>query len=154
MAVGGDIVFAADMGQAATAWTPALTATTTSPTLGTGGSSTGVWWREGKFIYATARFVFGTAGVAAGAGDYRISLPVAASASIVGSGALGDAPPTGTATMRDASAIGTSQGAIAQLVSATSALLLVNAGGVVGAAAPWVWALNDRINCAFVYPID
>jgi hypothetical protein len=56
--------------------------------------------------------------------------------------------------MRDASAIGTSQGAIAQLVSATSALLLVNAGGVVGAAAPWIWALNDRINCAFVYPID
>lgn len=62
-----------------TSYTPILTATTTNPTLGTGSSSVGSYARIQNFIFYRFVITFGTSGVNAGVGTYRISLPVAAS---------------------------------------------------------------------------
>lgn len=59
-------------------WTPALTATTVNPTLGTGSAAVGYYVRNGRTIHATAFLRAGTSGVAAGTGNYRVSLPVTA----------------------------------------------------------------------------
>lgn len=77
-----------------TAYTPALTAATTNPTLGTGSSATGSYLQVGKFVVATGRIAFGTSGVAAGSGRYSISLPpvtAVTSALSIGIGILTDA---------------------------------------------------------------
>ena len=79
------------VGGAWTSWTPALTATTTNPNIGTTGTALGHNVQTGKLVRFNA--VIGTAGsgIAGGTGDYRLSLPVAAKASgsalvIVGNG--------------------------------------------------------------------
>lgn len=61
---------------------PTLTASTTNPTLGTASQQLGRYKRFGKTILYQGHLQFGTAGVAAGLGVYRISLPVAANVSI------------------------------------------------------------------------
>lgn len=58
------------------AYTPALTATTTNPTLGTASVQSGRYFQIGKFVIANFAIKFGTAGAVAGSGAYRISLPV------------------------------------------------------------------------------
>ncbi len=63
-----------------TSYTPVLTATTTNPTLGTGSSSVGSYARIQDLIFYRFVITFGTSGVNAGVGTYRISLPVAAAA--------------------------------------------------------------------------
>lgn len=135
------------------AFTPALTATTTAPTLGTGGGTSGHYWREGSTVRVAERVVWGTAGVNAGSGDYRFSLPVAASGSLTASSGLGDGHPIGTATLRNNTTPGNSTGGIVQLVTSTTALILVPAGGAVGAAVPWAWGANFRINLMLSYPV-
>lgn len=67
------------IGDAWTTYTPALTATTTNPTLGTGSSAEGRYVSAGKLIIVHYRIAFGTSGTAAGSGTYLISLPVAPS---------------------------------------------------------------------------
>lgn len=80
-------------------WTPALTATTTNPTLGTGSSATGRYVSVGKTTIAQFRIIFGTSGVVVGSGTYLISLPVAPAASVsnqlVGIGQCVDASANG-----------------------------------------------------------
>ena len=61
---------------AGTSWTPVLTGTTTNPTLGTGSSQTGTWFRMGRLVVAFGRVLFGTSGAAAGSGNLNLSLPV------------------------------------------------------------------------------
>ena len=61
-----------------TSWTPALTAATTNPTLGTGSSIAGRYCQIGKLVIASFTIQFGTSGTNAGSGEYRLSLPVAA----------------------------------------------------------------------------
>jgi hypothetical protein len=63
---------------AGTAYTPALTASTTNPSLGTGGfpETTGRYSQNGKIVTGYARVAAGTTSVTAGSGTYRISLPV------------------------------------------------------------------------------
>jgi hypothetical protein len=63
-----------------TSYTPVLTATTTNPTLGTGSSATGAYARIQNLIVYNFQILFGTSGVVAGVGDYRVSLPVTANA--------------------------------------------------------------------------
>lgn len=62
-----------------TAYTPALTAETTNPTLGTGASITGSYLKVGKTVFYRIRIVAGS-GVAAGNGTYYFSLPFAVAA--------------------------------------------------------------------------
>jgi hypothetical protein len=55
----------------------ALQASTTNPTLGTGGNAFGRWNREGYTVRGTAYIVFGT-GATFGSGTYRLVLPARA----------------------------------------------------------------------------
>jgi hypothetical protein len=88
--------FITSLGGTATAWTsytPALTASTTNPTLGTGSVVAGKYKQIGKTVFGWAKLQFGTSGVAAGSGVYRISLPVTAASAesqICGAGILQD----------------------------------------------------------------
>lgn len=63
----------------ATLYTPALTALTTNPTLGSGSSASGGYFQFGSLIAFWAMINFGTSGTNAGSGQYRVSLPVPAS---------------------------------------------------------------------------
>jgi hypothetical protein len=122
-------------------WTPALTAITTDPTLGTGSSATGRYIRFGDVVLAETRIVFGTSGVAAGNGEYRVSLPVnAATASAqIGSGLIYD---SSVATYRRVAALrGALNATVAQLV----------ADSVVAHNNPWTWAASDFITVQFMY---
>lgn len=60
-----------------TAWTPTLTAVTTNPTLGSGATATGRYIElDTGLIIARFTIQFGSSGVGAGSGEYRLSLPV------------------------------------------------------------------------------
>jgi hypothetical protein len=56
-------------------YTPVLTATTTNPTLGSGGTAFGRWNKEGTNAVVAIFMKFGASGVGAGSGTYEISLP-------------------------------------------------------------------------------
>jgi hypothetical protein len=60
----------------ATAYTPILTASVTNPTLGTGASSTGLYFRIQNMIFYRFSIIFGSSGFVPGVGNYEISLPV------------------------------------------------------------------------------
>lgn len=66
-----------DLQAAWTAWTPALTAVTTNPTLGTGGATSGQYCKIGRLVTGWGYILFGTAGTNAGSGSYAVSLPFA-----------------------------------------------------------------------------
>lgn len=68
-------------------YTPTLTAASSNPTLGTGSSATGHFYRIGQQCTAMFFIKFGSAGVAAGSGLYRISPPLTAS-SVMGTPAF------------------------------------------------------------------
>jgi hypothetical protein len=60
-----------------TDWIPALTATTTNPSLGSSGNfAFGTYLPRGKHITGYGRIGFGTTGVSAGSGVYRVSVPI------------------------------------------------------------------------------
>jgi hypothetical protein len=58
------------------AYTPALRALTTNPTLGTGAIQDGRYSQTGKLVVVHVNLQFGTAGIAVGSGIYWITLPV------------------------------------------------------------------------------
>lgn len=58
------------------AYTPVLTAVTTNPVLGTGGSATATYKVVGKVVHYKGQIKFGTSGFSVGSGTYSISLPV------------------------------------------------------------------------------
>lgn len=70
----GDIRF--PPGSALTAWTPGLTSDNTDPTLGTAAVQYGRIISMGGFVFAPFHIQFGTSGVNAGVGNYRIPLPI------------------------------------------------------------------------------
>jgi hypothetical protein len=78
--VAGEVLTAADMNGIGewTSYTPILTATTTNPTLGAGSVATGSYARVQNLIVYKYFVQFGTSGVSAGTGNYKISLPVPA----------------------------------------------------------------------------
>jgi len=59
-------------------WTPTLTASTTNPSLGSGGfyQVTGRYMRLGSLVIGYALMIAGNTGVSAGSGTYRFPLPV------------------------------------------------------------------------------
>lgn len=126
-----------------TTWTPALTASTSSPTLGTGSSATGYYNQMGKVVVYWARIQFGTSGEAAGSGDYRVSLPVTAvarSGAVFGQGFLYD-DTASTAAL-----------CVARYQSTTTVDLIIgSATEVVTDANPWTWAANDYITISGTY---
>lgn len=126
-------------------YTPALTASTTSPTLGTGSFVSGAYMKVGRTIIGRARIQFGTSGTAAGSGTYRISLPVA---------------PISVATVSQVVAqgfINDASAAAFQLVScynsagATYCEMIGESISTVTEASPWAWAASDILTIQFNY---
>lgn len=147
----GSIALAADVVQAPTTYVPTLTAATTNPTLGTGSTQAGFYYRLGDWIIGEARIRFGSSGAAAGTGLYAISLPVAANATFhnIGGG-TGIASPIGSGALRDNSIPSASRPCVPYLQTATTARMLTGNGNV-DDAVPWIWAINDALNIQFMY---
>lgn len=142
----GQVLTAATMnsiGAAWETWTPALTASTTNPTLGTGSTTTGRYGRINKTVFGNCRIIFGTSGVNAGSGFYFVSLPVTAQASGVMSG-YGYIFDSSTGLVRHTAVV---------LDSTTRvSLYLENATNyAVAATNPWTWAASDQISFYFEY---
>lgn len=76
------------IGAAWETWTPALTASTTNPTLGTGSTAAGRYGRIQKTVFGQFTIAFGSSGTNAGSGFYFVSLPVSAQSgsTVVGQG--------------------------------------------------------------------
>lgn len=149
----GGILTAAALYEAPTTYVPALTAATTNPTLGTGSTQAGFYYRLGDWIIGEARIRFGSSGAAAGTGLYAISLPITANATFhdIGGG-TGIASPIGSGALRDNSSLSASRPCVPYLQTATSARLLTSNGSV-DEVTPWgvAWANSDALNIQFMY---
>jgi hypothetical protein len=155
--VAGEVVTAAEMNtevrdavtgiQAAWAtYTPALTASGSNPTLGTGSSVNGSYNQIGKTIIGEADIIFGTAGFAAGTGVYEISMPVAPISGSTGTGII-----AGSGVFFDASGTTFSVFQLRWQTSSTCRMIYHGGGTGLSATAPVVPAINDRIHCIFMY---
>ena len=117
-------------------WTPALTATTTNPTLGTGSVATGRYFQLGKLVVANFKIQFGTSGTSAGSGAYRVSLPVACSTTtqnndfVVGYGHLHDA---------SVGFLGLGPGAYRTVTFHNNTAITTSQAGIVLGASPHGW---------------
>ncbi len=128
-------------------FTPALTASTTSPTLGTASTTTGSYRRDGSSVEGDAQITFGTAGVAAGSGTYRVSLPVAAARTGAAANLVGDG------WMLDASTNQLVTFVLRTFPGSTTAEIYFTAttNFYATAAVPWTWAASDTIRYRFRY---
>src|SRR5687768_3665641 len=133
-----------------TTYVPALTATSVNPTLGTGSTAVGWYYRIGRLIVGEAQFRFGS-GMAGGTGSYLISLPVAADMTFHRTGGLGIGSVVGNLALRDNDGLATSITAAAYLNSSTTVALLNSGGGNVNPTDPWTWAASDALSMAFAY---
>lgn len=141
-----------------TAYTPTITGSTTSPTLGTASTSSGRYRQHGTRVWGRARIQFGTAGTAAGSGSYGFLLPVepADEDAAIGMAQLihvdnGTVIPVRLGVL---SLVGSYFAA-----STSKAVIVVDnydgLGGLatganpVGAEAPWAWGAYDAINFQF-----
>lgn len=126
-------------------WTPALTASTTNPTLGTAPSQLGRYMQSGKTVFAEFFIQFGTTPTA-GSGNYRISLPVTSRTTnyfVCGSGYLRD----------DSAQEQRHFTAEVRVGGTTATLFLEGTGGAytVTDAVPWTWAASDIISGTLMY---
>ncbi len=142
----GQVLTAATLntiGAAFETWTPALTASTTNPTLGTGSTATGRYGRINKFIYGVGSVQFGTAGVNPGSGVYYFSIPVTAQASGV---------VCGTWQAFDSSASAVYVGHLVMDTTSRMVMYYSNPSSVITNAAPWpAAAASDFIRVNFNY---
>lgn len=125
-------------------YTPAIDAVTTDPTMGTDASLTGRYARHGRTVVGWATILFGTAGAAAGTGEYAITLPVAPQ---------GFARVIGSVYLLDNSAPTLRTGVLYLRASTTTAVIVLDAvaGATVTDSVPWTWANNDSIAVNFTY---
>lgn len=140
-----------------TSYTPTLTASTTSPTLGTGSSATGYYKRIGHRVTGYANIAFGSSGTAAGSGAYLILLPVAPVNRIqpIGIGYLMDS----SDNLRIVVAVGLVLPAVSPAADSKALILLTNTAGngfgngqnPAADSVPWTWAANDNIVLKFDY---
>ncbi len=141
----GQVLTAATMnsiGAAYETWTPALTASTTNPTLGTGSGQSGRYGRVNKSVYGQGQVSFGTSGVNPGSGFYYISIPVTAQAS----GVL-----CGTWQAYDSSAAAVYFGHLVLDTTSRALLYYNNPASVITNAAPFTWAASDFIRVLLSY---
>lgn len=135
-----------------TAWdtyTPALTAATTNPTLGSGGAfeQKGRYVQIGHLVVVKINIRFGSSGAAAGSGTYSVSLPVTAEASLMSYGQV---------AMGWGRALDNSAGFDAMFFpqfNSNTTFTLVYYPGIAGTAGrqlasdslPWTWAASDTV---------
>jgi hypothetical protein len=129
----------------ATSYTATLTATTTNPTLGAGGSASGryVLW-GGKQCTVRFSIVFGTSGTNAGSGQYLIALPFQAASTIAGG-----VPNTAGGVVR----CNGSTAVVTWFCSSGSTTMaaLTTGGNNVASAQPGAWGANDYLSGTFTY---
>ena len=130
------------LGGAWTAWVPALTASVTNPTLGSGSSAAGRYAQLGKLVMASAKIAFGTSGAAAGSGQYFVSLPVQP---------VGSLDVVGDFMVYDNSPGAYRAGVVQQVSGGLTAILVLGGGNDVSDAAPWTWAASDQILYRLAY---
>lgn len=136
-------------------YVPTLTATTTNPTLGTGGLIQEGWFFQlGKWIVGGWFIRFGTTGAAAGSGTYLVSLPVTANVSnpMRASVSSGLQNVIGVTQYRDDSVPSVFLGAC-MLHSATHVHMRDSgiSSAVVTHASPFAWTASDAITGTFAY---
>jgi hypothetical protein len=132
-------------------YTATLTATTTNPTLGSGGLAEGRYTIfNGKWCAIRGTIKFGTSGVSAGSGQYLVNLPFPASSQIANGNST-----VGSIIFRDTApslvigfgvcyiAAGSSQMGLYGYTSSSSGTIRDNA--------PFTWAANDDISFSMVY---
>jgi len=132
------------LGSSWTAYTPVLTASTTSPT---GWTTTGRYYRVGALIVCSGVLTAGTSATS-GSGDYRIWLPVAADTTVGANQIIG------TVLMYDSSANLAWTGTARVNGNADYPQVVFGAGSTFGglaATSPWTWAAGDWISFHFTY---
>lgn len=133
----------------ATSFTPSLTATTTNPTLGTGGSVQSEWTIfNGKYCIYRGTWLFGTASVNAGSGQYLISLPFTAGAS----GSTGVSA-VGSFLARDTSVPQLYGGVCYIAANANTMSFVSSASGLITSTSPFTWAASDYLSWDITYLI-
>lgn len=130
--------------------TPTLSATTTDPVLGTGGSAGMTWSRHGDLIIGRFAITFGTSGTSAGVGTYLVDLPEPADLGGLSSLVLG------SGWINDSSAIDPRlvvlDLAISEDPTLQSMRMIPEGGVVVTEVSPFAWSANDGIYGEFTYP--
>ena len=130
-------------------FTPALNATSTDPTLGSGSTTSGQHIRFGDLVHVQLVIVFGT-GADAGAGTYSIgSLPVNIDSTVSSSIAVG------SGYILDSS--GSDRGTVVAYRNASAGIRMVyatatdTATGIITAGAPWTWDDGDLFSLSLSY---
>lgn len=159
----GAFILAADHAIVEQSYTPVLLASTTNPTLGTGSAIAGRYWLDpitGR-VWGHLWVKFGTSGVTAGNGVYRITLPVPAYG--WQSGSTGQADIWGIWSALDNSASSASRHGLLTRDTvdggpngeALANLALYDGSNpFVTHAVPWTWAASDAITAFFDYMAD
>ena len=150
----GQVLTAATLntiGAVAESYTPALTAVTTNPTLGTGSFQGGSYQLLQKRAFVEGAIYFGSSGAAAGTGNYRISVPSAVSIK-------SNNAPIGFGLFYDASAGFIFYPMQAFYISATTFQLVVaspaySAASVLSSTVPVVPANSDQIRYTLCYEV-
>jgi hypothetical protein len=133
--------------------TPTLAAVTTDPTMGTDAALLSEWSDMGGMIAWSGQIVFGTAGVAAGSGEYGIVPPVPihpVSPMCTGGIRLVD---SSAAVVLDAQPVGglLLPTGFGWLQARWSAVAPAGAARVWSSTIPWTWAANDSIEWFVTY---
>jgi hypothetical protein len=137
---------AASITETYSAWTPALTASAGNPTLGSGSSTQGRYFQNGKHVVGYGSIIFGSSGVAAGSGDYQISLPATARTST-----NSDMNMMGQGYLFDSSASALRPCIFVYVSTTIVKIRLTSDGSVVKDNAPWVWSTGDALIFHFDY---
>lgn len=129
-----------------TSYTPALTGSSSDPTLGSGSSAVGQYLTIGDLVVCWGRILFGTSGVGAGSGDYRISLPVNAETTIASRN-------SGSGFITDSGTVTNSLTTECVIVDATYFIMQRDGQTqFVGAASPFTWQASDSLRWFIAYP--
>jgi hypothetical protein len=128
---------------------PTLSAST-PPTMGTGAVRSGHYVvMPGASVAYTFFIQFGNSGVAAGTGQYTVTLPITAAVP----GGSGVFPAIGTIIALDTSASTILAGSCYVPGSNPSVVSLILNTAAATNTLPWVWAAGDYIAGTIVYPI-
>ena len=126
-----------------TLYTPVLTASTTNPTLGAGSSAEGRYLKVGRLVVYRFKIAFGTSGVNAGSGFYKVSAPVNRNTAF-------SAVCTSTIYGNDVS-VGTRNHGFANFSGDNAFEIFYLNGVAYSATTPWTWAASDTIEGQLVY---
>ena len=153
--VPGQVVAAGELqvlGSVPATYTPALSSTGTTPTMGSGAVNDGLYTQQNNIAEVWFDIAFGS-GMAAGTGYYQVSLPVN-----IDPGAL-DYMAVGKGMLYDDSLDDPYFASFVMLPGAPSVVRVASASSVgapdwVTGSGPLIWAQDDRIVGHLTYPAD